>query len=212
MPVVLFFKFQGCFFFVDRVFSEAGRFLLFFFVYFLGIALVFSFASYEFFSLVFAYSSLFVLSFFGVFGEVYSEAPVLLSLSVFKEKVWLSYLCTGLLEFFVVFSSILAAGGKKASEKALGVFASILFIFVFNTLRIVGSILAIHWFGLEAGVFSHDIFFRVFLFLSIFVFYAFWLFNSEKLLAFGTGRFFGWSDAVGDKDLNQAKTKNPRRT
>ncbi|MEM4257201.1 MAG: exosortase/archaeosortase family protein [Candidatus Diapherotrites archaeon] len=165
-------------------FLEAGRFLLYFFVSFFVVSFLFSLIPYEFFALFFAKLSLFVLSFFGVYGEIYSERPVLLSLSIFKEKIWLSYLCTGLLELFVVWSSILATKTKDFLEKALGLFLAVVFILIFNTFRIVLSILVISWFGLEVAFFSHDFFFRVFLFFSIFVFYALWLFYSKKILGF----------------------------
>ena len=70
--------------------------------------------------------------------------------------------------------AVLASFGIDLKKRIIGVIAGTIALFLFNLFRIIASILIINSFGLDAGNFSHDILFRIFLFVTIAGFYFYW--------------------------------------
>ena len=167
----------------------AGKFLL-------GIAVLFMLLSF-FLSLIpltlseqfYAYGTLAALNALGFGGTVIVQEPVLLVLDALSVPVGISYLCTGILELSLVWSAVIASAGVGAGKRAAGVAAGTAVLVFFNFLRIISSILIILFFGFDAGNFSHDALFRVFLFATIAGFYYFWLnWATEGKIGNGAGR------------------------
>ncbi|MBS3063304.1 MAG: exosortase/archaeosortase family protein [Candidatus Diapherotrites archaeon] len=120
------------------------------------------------------------LNFFGVNGVLLAGEPVLLQVEGLALPVAISYLCTGLLETIVLVSAVLASFGIPWRERVKGAGLGILISFIFNIIRIDGTILMIKAQGLVLGELTHDLFFRAFLFLSIAGYYAWWFRRSTR--------------------------------
>jgi len=142
---------------------DAGKFML-------SIAALFLF-----FSFLFSLGTQLILGIFGFYGYVVMQEPALLYLEAFRVPIGISYLCTGLLELSIVWAAVISSFGVGMRKRAMGVAAGTLTLVAFNFLRIIASILVIYYFGLDAGNFSHDLLFRLFLFLTIALFYYMWL-------------------------------------
>lgn len=159
----------------------AGKFLFFFTVSFASINLVVSIVDIVFFENLFATFTSFFLSLIGFENTVSAAAePVNMKIVGLGNLIEFTYLCTGLLEWIVIVSAILASTESSREKRLHGVVFATIGVFLFNLFRINASILAILFLGVEAGAFSHDIFFRVFLFVSIAGFYYAWLKYAQK--------------------------------
>ena len=167
--------------------AHAGKFLLGIAALFLLFNYILSLIGYAAFENFYAEASLLVLKIFGLDGSVVAGEPALISLQIFSVPVGISYLCTGLLEMTVVWGAILASFGIPLRKRIIGAVAGAVVIAVFNIARIAASILIISFFGLDAGNFSHDLLFRVFLFLTVAGFYYFWFRWAQQDDA-GTGK------------------------
>ncbi|MFH1240226.1 MAG: exosortase/archaeosortase family protein [Candidatus Diapherotrites archaeon] len=115
-----------------------------------------------------------LLGIMGVKGSIVLQEPVLILLESSLE-IQISYLCTGLMEIFIVIGAVLASLGIEMRKRLIGIVAGVVFAFVFNIFRIVVTIL----FAVSnpaPGVleFTHDILFRVTLFVVIAGFYIVW--------------------------------------
>lgn len=91
-----------------------------------------------------------------------------------KTIIVINELCTGVLETMILVAAILATLEIHWKKRAVGAVAAVIGIFVFNQIRIVSTVFFILNAPLEIVVLSHEILFRVFLFITIAVFY--WLF------------------------------------
>lgn len=147
----------------------AGLTLLFFLFNFL-----LSLISIEYFELFYAFITLEFLKIIGFEGFLEFQEPVLVYLSGIALPLGFSYLCTGLLEMSLVWSAVLSSFGIDLRKRIIGLGIGTLILVGFNFVRIIASVLIIAWFGLNAGNFSHDLFFRVFLFVTIAGFYFYW--------------------------------------
>ncbi len=99
-----------------------------------------------------------------------------------KTVIVINDLCTGVLETMILVAAIVATLEIHWKKRAIGAVAAVIGIFVFNQIRIVSTVFFILNAPIDLVVLSHDIFFRVFLFVTIAVFY--WLFlrwgNNKK--------------------------------
>jgi len=154
--------------------SKSGKFLLGLAIIFLALNLLFSLIPLEWVEFVFAFLTSLILSIFGVQNELVYGEPVLLLLHNFPIPISISYLCTGLLELSIVIAAVAASFGIDQQKRFIGIIAGIATIFAFNLARIVLSIGIILLFGLEIGELSHELLFRIFLFLVIAGFYWVW--------------------------------------
>tara|TARA_Y100000310_G_scaffold296055_1_gene327992 strand:+ start:100 stop:645 length:546 start_codon:yes stop_codon:yes gene_type:complete len=151
---------------------KAGKFLLGFTVFFFGLSFLFGLIPLEVVELITAQVSLFLLNLLGVNGTIEIGEPVKMLLG--EKVILISYLCTGALELIVLVSGIAASFGIGIRKRLLGVGAAIFFGFAFNQARIVATILAIFGFSLPIVELTHDLLFRIFLFVYIAGFYAVW--------------------------------------
>ena len=175
-------------FFPKNAASHAGKFMLAILALFLLFNFILSFFPLWWFEYFFAQSSLLMLNIFGIEGTIEISEPVLLHIQGFALPIAISYLCTGILELTVIWSAILSSFGIDIKKRIIGAFAATIFLGIFNIARISASILIIAYFGLSAGEFSHDILFRVFLFVTIALYYYLW---------------FNW--ASGKENIRRAK-------
>jgi len=90
-------------------------------------------------------------------------------------RIIINELCTGVLETIVLVSAILATFEIDARKRILGALAGVVAVFVFNLFRIVSTILIVLSQPIEVAVLSHDVLFRVFLFVVIAGFYWTWI-------------------------------------
>jgi exosortase/archaeosortase family protein len=91
-----------------------------------------------------------------------------------KTVIVINDLCTGVLETMILVAAIIATMEIHWKKRAIGAIAAIIGIFVFNQIRIISTVFFILNAPIDWVVLSHDLFFRVFLFITIAVFY--WLF------------------------------------
>lgn len=161
-------------------FFFAGKFLFYISVSFILLNTFVSVVPLQFFEMLFALPTNFFLQAIGFETVLQQGEPVLIFLQGIDFPIALTYLCTGLLEWIVLISAIVSSGEVNSKKRMSGVLWGTLFIFGFNLFRIIASILAIVFFGLSFAEFSHDVFFRVFLFASIAGFYYVWLKSVSK--------------------------------
>ncbi|HLC92719.1 MAG TPA: exosortase/archaeosortase family protein [archaeon] len=152
----------------------AGKFMLGILALFLLFSFLVSLLPLESVEMVYAAGTLAALGIFGLDGEVVAQEPALLLLDAFALPIGISYLCTGLLELTIIWAAMGASFGVDLRKRAIGIIAGTVALVAFNFARIIGSILIIHWFGLDAGNFGHDVLFRVFLFITIAGYYYCW--------------------------------------
>lgn len=158
---------------------DAGKFLLLL----IGIVLVLNLLAMLFPPLFFegitAATTHHALNFFGVPNALSVEAEAILVLNE-TQSVLISDLCTGILEMTILVAAILATFEAERKKRMIGAIVSVFAIFVFNQFRILTTIFLIKNASGELIEFSHDIFFRIFLFVTIAVFYALWIWWAKK--------------------------------
>ncbi len=161
-------------------FAVAGKFLFFLAVSFIALNVFVSLFPLEFFEIIFAVPTAFFLGLFGLQAQLVFGEPVKILVEGLDLPVAITYLCTGLLEWIVLCSAIAATTEVNAKKRLAGIAAGTFGIFAFNLFRINFSILAIIFLGQSVAGFSHDVFFRVFLFFSVAGFYYVWLKQAVK--------------------------------
>lgn len=152
----------------------AGKFMLGMLALFLLLHFLLSIIPLEWFEHFYAAASLAILNISGVAGTIEMGEPVLMHIDGIALPIGISYLCTGILELALVWAAVLASFGTGLKERVVGAVAATFVLAVFNVMRIAASILAIFYFGLDAGNFSHDVLFRAFLFATIAGYYFLW--------------------------------------
>lgn len=125
---------------------------------------------------------LFILNFLGISGEIFFQEPVLIALST-GIKIEISYLCTGMLELIVLIAAIIASHGISWKKRAIGIFSAIIIAPIFNLLRIIITILVIlNSNSIELIDLTHNILFRIILFLVIVgIYFAWFLWATNQL-------------------------------
>ncbi|MAG17950.1 MAG: hypothetical protein CL944_00580 [Candidatus Diapherotrites archaeon] len=164
----------------QKEYLKIGKFLA-------GIAVLFLFFNFllelvplEWFEFFYAFFTLEFLKLTGFSGTIEFQEPVLVYLETFSIPLGFSYLCTGLLELALVWAATLSSFGIEIKKRIIGSIVGTVVLVGFNFFRILASIFIIFWFGLDAGNFSHDLLFRVFLFVTIAGFYFVWFKLSTK--------------------------------
>ena len=84
-------------------------------------------------------------------------------------------LCTGLLEFSIIASAIAATKEIPRKKRMVGVFGALVGVFAFNQLRVVASAMQLLNTNVEIADLTHNVLFRVFLFIVIAGMYWAWL-------------------------------------
>lgn len=154
---------------------NAGKFVLVLLLVFAVLGLFVFLVSMGPFKAVTAYASSAVLHGIGIPNTVEGgeDAYIVLE-NQEKTIIVINDLCTGVLETMILVAAIVATLEIHWKKRAIGAVAAVLGIFVFNQIRIVSTIFFILNAPIDLVVLSHDIFFRVFLFITIAVFY--WVF------------------------------------
>jgi len=175
--------------------EEARKSMRFLFLAFLSLFILFiasSIVPLEWTELFVANSVLNALNAGGIEGKVIAGEPVQIILEEGPD-IEISYLCTGLLEIFVLASVIIASAGIPIRERIIGVVVGTAASVFVNFLRILGTVYFIYNSDLETADFIHNIFFRATLFITIFAFYALW---------------FRWATSPGRKSAGKPQKKN----
>ena len=156
--------------------QKAGRFLLFFIFFFVAGTLLLDFvvpnsARQE----LVASATLAVLQATGTTGHLDLSAGHTWIILDRGNTIQISDLCTGTLEFLIIIGAILASAGIDRKKRVLGAAMAGVLVLLLNLARILATI------GLIGSTqdtqlidFTHNVFFRVFLFVSIMGLYTLW--------------------------------------
>jgi len=100
-----------------------------------------------------------------------------LTLMTFKNgiKIEINDLCTGLIEIIILIAAILSTVEIKLEKRIIGVIAGILFGITINILRITITTMNLLKTNIDYAILTHDVFFRISLFIVIAGFYWAWL-------------------------------------
>jgi exosortase/archaeosortase family protein len=97
-----------------------------------------------------------------------------------ETTILISWLCAGTMEIIVLISAIIAGFGVSWEKKLKGIVAGIITGYVFNILRVWITINVILTQSIEVADFTHDVLFRIILFVYITGFYVAWFYWSEN--------------------------------
>lgn len=111
-------------------------------------------------------------------GKIALQDPVLIVFENFSVQI--SYLCTGLMEFILLISAIIATEKIQKEKKILGIIGAGIATFSFNITRIAITISLIENVSLETIELAHDLLFRISLFILIAGYYFAWYYFSVK--------------------------------
>ncbi|MEW6295800.1 MAG: exosortase/archaeosortase family protein [Candidatus Diapherotrites archaeon] len=112
----------------------------------------------------------------GIKGEVIkavNESPAGIEFQKFNVEI--NYLCTGLLELTVLLAAIIATPYISSRKKIFGVMGAIIVSYIFNLARIVFTITAISSYSIKTAELTHDVLFRISLFIIVAGYYFVWL-------------------------------------
>ncbi|MCK9292801.1 MAG: exosortase/archaeosortase family protein [archaeon] len=158
------------------------NFLLFFLIsfslvyLFLNIPIIYNYINYFFGSL----SNFILNSVFGIDSKFYFLINnSIIEVSSLSYPIIITNLCTGILEFSILVSAIIATIGVSIKKKLTWVFFSTLIVIVFNIIRISLTSFIIVRFNLSFANFVHGFLFRLFLIIIVLGTYWFFL-NSKK--------------------------------
>ncbi|HRT02368.1 MAG TPA: exosortase/archaeosortase family protein [Candidatus Diapherotrites archaeon] len=157
--------------------KNALLFLLFFFIFFLIIFLVLSkTVLYKYINYFFGISSNFLLNTIFSVPSVFSFDTVsVLTINSLSYPVYISFLCTGVLEFSLLSAAILASHGFSWKKRVVGILIGTGVLIFFNILRISLTVFLITELNLKVASFFHGFLFRLFLVIIVLGTYYFWL-------------------------------------
>jgi len=95
------------------------------------------------------------------------------------QTIFISWLCSGVLEIIILVSAILASFGVSWKKKFIGIIIAAIIGYVFNLLRILVTLNIILTQNAQVFEVAHDVLFRVVLFVYIIIVYVLW-FNWAK--------------------------------
>ncbi len=95
-------------------------------------------------------------------------------------KIIINYLCTGIVETIILMAAILATFEIHWKKRVIGAIAAVIGIAIFNLMRILFTTATILTQPVEIVVLSHEVFFRIFLFVVIAGFYWIWILFAQK--------------------------------
>jgi len=156
-------------------------FLLFFiFIYvILGYSFLYNYINY-----FFGITSNFIIN--HVFGIIttfsYSivDGASVITISSLDYPIFINFLCTGILEFALLASAILASTSVSWKKRVIGVSLSIPLVIIFNIIRISFTVYLITALNLSWANFFHGFLFRLFLVIIVIGFYWLWLRKSTN--------------------------------
>ncbi len=157
---------------------KGGKFLLVLIVSYVILSLVIGLIPLEWIELLLAKAVLFFLGLTGMQGEIVFQEPVLIYFENFSVQI--SYLCTGLMEFILLVSAVTATEGIKRKKKVFGIIGAGIATFLFNIMRIAITISLIQGSSMEEIELTHDVLFRLSLFVLVAGYYFLWYYFSVK--------------------------------
>lgn len=160
--------------------QSAGKFVLILLVVFAALYFLSSLFPKNFFERATALSANTAYGAIGINGSVQEENGELFIQIEQGPKIIFSDLCTGLLETILLIAAIAATFEISARKRIIGIVVGIVAVFVFNLLRIAITTLAILQASLETAEFTHNVLFRIFLFIAIAGLYAAWYWWAVK--------------------------------
>ncbi|MBI2530446.1 MAG: hypothetical protein HYW05_04870 [Candidatus Diapherotrites archaeon] len=116
----------------------------------------------------------FIFGAFGVQASVNAGMEPVVALFPNGLQIFISYLCTGALETFLLIAAILASFGIDMRKRIIGAIAAFIAVFIFNLLRILITIFLLINLDLRIAEISHDLLFRISLLIAIAGFYYAW--------------------------------------
>ena len=114
----------------------------------------------------------FSLNSYLVFDSAIESTKLLVE--TFSYPVIITFLCTGILEFSLLVSAIIASRDQTIKKRIKGIFYSVFIVLIFNILRISFTILIIKNLDLTTADFFHGFLFRLFLIIIVIGFYYIW--------------------------------------
>jgi exosortase/archaeosortase family protein len=163
---------------------KTGRFLFYFVIFYLVISWIINTA----FPLIVveefvAWITLLFLNLIGYSGEMIIQEPVLIVLNN-NVTIAISELCTGLMELFIVSAAIMGSHGIAWKLRIAGAIGAAIVLQVLNFFRIfVTLIVILAGSTLDTIEFTHNILFRLFLFVVIAGVYMVWFLWATKYQA-----------------------------
>jgi len=162
-------------------------FLFLFFLFFLFIYCLLGYSFlYNYINYFFGITSNFVINnLFGIIAtfsyDIINNYSII-TISSINYPIYITFLCTGILEFALLASAILASSNISWKRRLIGVGLSILVVIFLNVMRISITSYLITILNLSWANFFHSFLFRLFLVIVVLGFYWFWLrFNTSKL-------------------------------
>lgn len=152
---------------------KGGKFLVLLILSYVIISVLFLFIPLELIELITAKT---VIIFTG--GKIVFQEPVLILFENFKVQI--SYLCTGLMEFILLASALIATAGIKKEKKIIGIIGAGITTYIFNVIRIALTISLIENTSTEIIELTHNILFKITLFALIAGYYFIWYYLSVK--------------------------------
>lgn len=162
-----------------RKIADAGKFVLFLLGFIFLFTVLLGWISSIQIEQMIAYVSSGVLNLLGIANHTGVGTDVFIQIEK-GPLIIINELCTGILETVVLAAAILASFEVSWKKKAIGALAAIIAIFVFNQLRIIASILLILNAPIDVAVLSHEVLFRLFLFVAIAGFFWAWMVWSKQ--------------------------------
>jgi len=154
-------------------------FLLLFFIFFIFIYVLSGYSFlYNYINYFFGITSNFILN--HLFGVVTTFSYDMINNSVITISsidypIYIGFLCTGILEFALLASAILASSNVSWKKRGIGTALAVLVVIIFNLIRISFTIYLITILNLSWATFFHSFLFRLFLVIIVLGFYWLWL-------------------------------------
>jgi len=155
-------------------------FLLLFFLFFIFIYVLLGYSFlYNYINYFFGIASNFIINhLFGIITtfsyDVINNLSVI-TISSIDYPIYIGFLCTGVLEFALLASAILASSNVSWKKRGIGAALAVLVVIVFNLIRISFTVYLITVLNLPWATFFHSFLFRLFLVIIVLGFYWFWL-------------------------------------
>ena len=159
---------------------SAGKFVLLLLVFFAALLFVSLLFPKNFFEKTTAYATNAVYMALGINGTVQEQDSEVFIQIKSGPKIIFSDLCTGLLETALLVAAIAATFEVSKRKRIIGIIAGAIAVFAFNLARIAITTLAILGTTIEVAEFTHNILFRVFLFIAIAGLYGAWYWLAVK--------------------------------
>ncbi len=162
--------------------ENAIKFILMFVIVFVLLNIITIIVPLKFFEKPIADTTLKYIQLKGIEGSVNFSEPITITTNT-GLTIIISYLCTGLLELFVLWASIISSKGISWKNRTIGIIFAFVGTMIFNFIRIFTTIEFILNKNLKIVEFVHDILFRITLLIVIVGLYAVWFWwatNKQK--------------------------------